>query len=135
MQRAKTHQAMSSDGSSQQGGRILQTSTRGRNAMRFASVHLALNISPVGHAPLGTPGLPQGDCNPGGSTICDPGTKGCGAGGMTCVGTSTNMDCVGGSEIFDLGLDARINVQETELKALRAELQKVMSSFAARHAK
>lgn len=86
--------------------------------MRFTAVNLTLNLPNVGT---------NQDCNPGGSVICDPGTKGCDA-GMTCVGNS----CGGSSATINFDFDARILVADTELKALRTELQKVVKTYAAK---
>ena len=98
----------------------MKTATLEKTARKFTTVNLALNI--------GIPGGNQSDCNPGGSTICTTGTKGCDA-GLTCVGTSTSFGCFGGS---DLGLDSRFILEERELKSLQVELQRVVSQFASK---
>lgn len=94
--------------------------------MRFSTVNLAFNVS-------GAKIPHQADCNPGGSTICDPGTRGCDA-GMTCVGTSSSMGCDAGSEEIMIDLEAEVSVHESHLKSLRAELQRVLLEYASREA-
>lgn len=98
----------------------MKTATLDKAARKFTTVSLALNI--------GIPGGNQSECNPGGSTICTTGTKGCDA-GLTCVGTSSKFGCFGGS---DIGIDSRFILEERELKNLQVELQRVVAQFAAK---
>ncbi len=90
---------------------------------RFTPVSLAFNLNVLD---IGRPATINQDCNSGGSVICNPGTGGCGSGGMTCVGTS----CSGASATKDLGFDAHILVEHGELQALQKELHSVVSRFA-----
>ena len=85
-----------------------------QSAGRFVSVNLALNIQ-------GQDGT-AGACNPGGSFVCTTGTK-CPPG--TCAGTSTKLTA--GESI-----EASILIQQEELAALQAEIQRVVSDFAGR---
>jgi len=101
------------------------------NPKRFARMALTFNI-----AGLHIPGGDSQDCNPGGSIICDPGTGGCGSGGMSCVGSSCSNDssfmgCGAGSEVFDPSMDAHILVAHERLAELRKELQAVVSRYTA----
>jgi hypothetical protein len=91
-------------------------------AGRFTHVSLSMNIG----------GLPSAaECNPGGSYICTTGTQGCDA-GLTCVGTSSSQDCLGGSAVFDPLIESRILIERSELKALQGELQRVLNKFTGR---
>jgi hypothetical protein len=95
--------------------------------MPFVSVGLSMNIGKLAHL------AEQEECNPGGSTICTAGTAGCGAGGLTCVGTSSShAACGSASDILDLGFDSRILVEEKELKSLHEQLVRVVREFGAR---
>jgi hypothetical protein len=70
-----------------------------------------------------------GSCNAGGSYGCTAGTKGCDA-GLSCVGTSYTHDACGAGSAVELpGLEAVVSVRESEIAALRAELNKVMTRF------
>ena len=66
------------------------------------------------------------DCNPGGSIICEGTTKGCGAGSLSCVGTS----CSGNSATRELGFEGRVMLDPGEFEALQAELAQVIAKFA-----
>lgn len=89
---------------------------------KFRAIDLSFNIGVAGIRDLGN----IMDCNDGGSVICNPGTGGCGSGGMTCVGTS----CSGSSATRELGFDSRILVNPAELEALQKELISVIARFA-----
>lgn len=94
---------------------------------RFVAAALSFNLGAATRLPAGADD-PQ--CNPGGSYICTTGTQGCDA-GLTCVGTSTQQRCAGGSEeMFERGLDAVILVERQALKELHAELQRVVAKYA-----
>ena len=81
---------------------------------RFVCVNLVLNIEGQAGA--------AGACNPGGSIICTTGTR-CPPG--TCAGTSTKLAA-------ETGIEASVLVQQEELAALQAEIQRVVSEFAGR---
>lgn len=83
---------------------------------RFASVNLVMNISR---------GLEA--CNPGGSVICAPGSKGCDVYvNLTCSGKS----CSGTSrDVVEPVIEAVIEVEQSELEALRIELQNVVRRY------
>ena len=90
--------------------------------MPFVTVDLSVNVGK-----LAADHILQAECNPGGSTICTTGTAGCGAGGLTCVGTSTSHGACGpSSDVIDFNFDSRILVEEKEFKSLQAELGKVI---------
>lgn len=90
---------------------------------RFQAIDLSFNIGIADR--IGRIGNVM-DCNPGGSVICEPGSKGCGGGGMTCVGNS----CSGASATRDIGFDSRILVNPEELVELQKELRAVVARFA-----
>jgi hypothetical protein len=94
----------------------------GKTAPRFEVIDLSFNIAASG---IKDPG-DRMDCNPGGSIICEAGTKGCGGGGLTCVGSS----CSGSSATRDLGFDSRIRINPAELEKLQAEVMAVVRKFA-----
>lgn len=88
---------------------------------KFLAVDLSFNIGILGARDVGT----VMDCNSGGSVICNPGTGGCGSGGMTCVGSS----CSGKSATRELGFDSRILVNPVDLEKLQRELISVVARF------
>jgi hypothetical protein len=83
--------------------------------MPYRTVNLAINLT--GHA---LNPVEPAECNPGGSTICDTGTKGCGSGGMTCVGTSSKLEMI----------EMMVSIPPDELGRLQAELVAVLKKFA-----
>lgn len=92
---------------------------------RFGTVSLSFNVEVRdefgGIANIGN----RADCNPGGSVICDPGTGGCGAAALSCVGSS----CGGNSATKELNFDAQILVERSQLEALQKELHNLMTRF------
>ena len=83
--------------------------------MDYRTVNLAINLAGRAINPLDT----QSECNPGGSTICWSPTKGCGSGGMTCVGTSTKLEM----------MEVLVSLPPDELEKLQAELTAVLRKF------
>ena len=81
--------------------------------MDYRTVNLAINLA----------GRSVGDlaeCNPGGSTSCWSPTKGCGSGGMTCVGTSSKLEMI----------EVSVSLPPNELQKLQKELTALISKYA-----
>lgn len=85
--------------------------------MDYRTVNLALNLSGRSF----NLGAEDSECNPGGSTICWSPTKGCGSGGMTCVGTSSKMEM----------MEVMVSLPPDELQKLQKELTSLISKFTA----
>jgi hypothetical protein len=86
--------------------------------MAYETFRLAMNLA--GHV---LPADDLAECNPGGSTICWSPTKGCGSGGMTCVGTSTKLEM----------LEVMVSLPSPEdLTRLKEELTQLIQKFAGR---
>jgi hypothetical protein len=83
--------------------------------MDYRTVNLAINLAGR------TFNLPDiAECNPGGSTICWSPTKGCGSGGMTCVGTSTKLEM----------MEVMVSLPPNELENLQRELTALLGKYA-----
>lgn len=84
--------------------------------MEYVTTNLAINLA--GRF-LNLPGSNE-ECNPGGSTICWSPTKGCGSGGMTCVGTSSKLEMI----------EVAISLPPDELAKFQEELSALVARFA-----
>lgn len=82
--------------------------------MEYRTVNLAINLA--GRA---GPGSDLMECNPGGSTICWTPTRGCGSGGMTCVGTSSKLEM----------LEVMVSLPPNELEMFQKELAALVARF------
>jgi hypothetical protein len=87
------------------------------NTMDYRTVNLAINLT--GRAINALDDIAE--CNPGGSTICWSPTKGCGSGGMTCVGTSSKLEM----------LEVMVSLPPDELVKLQEELTALIGKYAA----
>jgi hypothetical protein len=84
--------------------------------MDYRTVNLAINLA----GRTLNPGGDLAECNPGGSTICWSPTKGCGSGGMTCVGTSSKLEMI----------EVAVSLPPNELEKLQKELTALISKYA-----
>ena len=85
--------------------------------MDYRTVNLAINLS----GRTLNPGNELAECNPGGSTICWTPTRGCGSGGMTCVGTSSKLEM----------MEVMVSLPPNDLE----RLQKELATLIAKHTK
>jgi len=85
-----------------------------RYPMDYRTVNLAINLAGRALDPGG-----ESECNPGGSTICWSPTKGCGSGGMTCVGTSSKLEM----------LEVMVSLPPNELERFQQELGTLVSKY------
>ena len=87
--------------------------------MSYRTVHLAINLGAHAASPL-NPGGNVSDCNSGGSTWCYSPTRGCGAAGATCFGTSSSLESI----------EAMVSLPADRVEAFQRELQALMVRFA-----
>ena len=87
--------------------------------MDYRTVNLAINLSGRARSAIEDD---RSECNPGGSTICWSPTKGCGSGGMTCVGTSSKMEM----------LEVMVSLPPDELERFQKDLGSLVAKFTKR---